>query len=214
MRHLDEIIVHASATQPKWMADKSAGDKVAEIRRWHVEDNGWSDIGYHFIIDRDGIVVKGRPLDRAGAHARGRNSHSVGICLIGGFGGSASDKFTDNFTPAQATALRNLIDRLKRDYPTIKVVSGHNQYASKACPCFNVPRFLEGVTEQRTSPAQSRTVQMSGAQMVTGITGGVTAIAALDGTAQLIVIAGAFAVVIAAAIIMKERLKKWAAGQR
>jgi hypothetical protein len=214
MRDIDEIIVHCSATRPDWMADSSAGDKVSEIKRWHVQDNGWSDIGYHFIIDRSGIVVKGRPLDKAGAHVRGRNSHSVGICLIGGFGGSENDKFTDNFTPEQATALRNLIDRLKRDYPTIKVVSGHNQYAAKACPCFNVPRWLDSSVEQRTSPAQSRTVQMSGAQMLTGVTGGVTAIAALDGTAQMIVIIGAFVVIIAAAVIMKERLKKWAAGHR
>lgn len=142
MRHLDEIIVHASATKPNWMADSSAGDKVDEIKRWHVEDNGWSDIGYHFIIDRDGIVVKGRPLDRAGAHVKGHNANSIGIALFGGFGGATTDQFEDHFTPEQDKALRKLIATLQEQYPTIAKISGHHEYANKACPCFDVSEWL------------------------------------------------------------------------
>ncbi|EPX78509.1 hypothetical protein Salmuc_03620 [Salipiger mucosus DSM 16094] len=71
MRDISKIIVHASATQADWMDGYPTGTKMAEIRRWHVEDRGWSDIGYHFLIDRDGTVARGRPLERIGAHFPG-----------------------------------------------------------------------------------------------------------------------------------------------
>jgi N-acetyl-anhydromuramyl-L-alanine amidase AmpD len=142
MRHLSEIIVHCSATRPDWMDGHSTEAKVAEIRDWHVSGNGWSDIGYHYIIDRDGTVAKGRPLARAGAHTRGRNANSVGVCLIGGHGSASTDSFSDNFTPEQDEALRNLLTSLMQTYNTISKVSGHNQYAAKACPGFSVPEWL------------------------------------------------------------------------
>ena len=65
MREIDEIIIHATATNPSWMADKPVDDVVAEIRSWHVEERKWSDVGYHAIIHRDGAVGYGRPV---GAH--------------------------------------------------------------------------------------------------------------------------------------------------
>ena len=68
MREIDEIIIHATATNPSWMADKPVDDVVAEIRRWHVEERKWSDIGYHAVIHRDGAVGYGRPVERTGAH--------------------------------------------------------------------------------------------------------------------------------------------------
>jgi N-acetylmuramoyl-L-alanine amidase len=73
MRHIDEIIIHCTATRKSWMAHNSTSDKVAELKRWHVEDNNWSDIGYHFVIDIDGTVATGRPVTRPGAHCRGKN---------------------------------------------------------------------------------------------------------------------------------------------
>ena len=76
-----EIIIHCSATPPGWMAGRSAADKVAAIRRWHIEDRGWSDIGYHWVIDRDGTLVRGRPETVVGAHTQGHNTGSIGICL-------------------------------------------------------------------------------------------------------------------------------------
>lgn len=137
MRKINELIIHASATRPNWMGKSPTKRKVAEIRRWHVEDNGWSDIGYHWIIDRDGTIVKGRPMERTGAHTRGKNKDTVGICLIGGHGGAASDAFLDNFTFDQDCSLTALVQGLVVDYGPLKV-SGHNQYADKACPCFEV----------------------------------------------------------------------------
>ena len=142
MRPINEIIVHCSATRKTWMQDNTAQEKVAEIRRWHVEDNKWADIGYHFVIDRDGTVVSGRPLGRTGAHVAGRNSGTIGICLIGGHGSTANDDPFVNFEPKQLEAAKNLIADLMADHPGITEVSGHNQYANKACPGFNVPHWF------------------------------------------------------------------------
>ena len=138
-----EIIVHCSATRPDWMKDATSTAKVDEIRRWHVQDRGWRDIGYHWIIDRDGTVKPGRPENQIGAHVAGHNTGTLGVCLIGGHGSSERDQFSEHFTPAQNKALRTLIDLIETR-ATIKRVSGHNQYAAKACPGFNVPAFMGG----------------------------------------------------------------------
>ena len=141
MRPLNEIIVHATATRPDWWATRTTAQKVAEVKRWHVEDRGWKDIGYHFLIDRDGKVMAGRPLQTVGAHTQGHNTGTIGISLFGGHGSAATDAFAENYTPEQDKALRDLIAHLRANYPSIAKVSGHNQYAAKACPGFNVPTW-------------------------------------------------------------------------
>ena len=83
MRPINEIIIHCSATRPDWMSNQPSFAKVAEIRRWHMRDNGWKDIGYHFLIDRDGTVLRGRPLEQVGSHVRGKNNFTIGVCLLG-----------------------------------------------------------------------------------------------------------------------------------
>jgi len=137
MRRIDTVIIHATATNPSWYSEKSAKDVVKEIRRWHTEERGWSDIGYHYVIHRDGDVAIGRSIHRTGAHTRGANKGSIGVALVGGRGGCADDKIQDNFTEAQIASLRKLLNQLNKDYPIHKV-AGHNEYASKACPCFSV----------------------------------------------------------------------------
>ena len=117
------------------------GQKVAEIRRWHVSERGWKDIGYHFLIDRDGKVAPGRPVEKEGAHVMGHNTGTIGIALFGGHGSAETDAFAQNFTPEQDAALRKLIADLRRQYPIISKISGHNEYAAKACPGFNVPAW-------------------------------------------------------------------------
>lgn len=151
MRPLNEIIVHCTATRPDWWATRTTAQKVAEVKRWHVQDRGWSDIGYHFLIDRDGKVVAGRPLQTVGAHTQGHNTGTIGISLFGGHGSSATDAFFENYTLQQDKALRDLITHLRASYPTITKVSGHNEYASKACPGFNVPTWYKF---QSTSPSR------------------------------------------------------------
>lgn len=224
MRHLDEIIIHCSATPPGWMSGNTAAEKVNEIRRWHVKERGWSDIGYHYIIDRDGTVVTGRPVSKAGAHVKGRNANSIGVCLIGGQGGTANDKFEDNFTQAQANALRTLIAGLKREHPSIEKISGHNQYAAKACCCFNAPAWyarkpapeISGVVgaQQRSKPTQSRTVQATVVQGASAVGGALGALNALDGTAQIIALVGCILIALLALFIMRERLRAWSSGWR
>lgn len=223
MRNIDTIIIHCTATRPNWWSSKSAKQKTAEIRRWHVQDRGWSDIGYHYLIDRDGTVTEGRSLGRTGAHAKGHNTGSVGISLFGGHGGNVADKFDDNFTEDQDRALRELIDTLKVDHPITKII-GHNEVSNKACPTFVVSNWLAKertkpqpplvTSQQRTRPAQSRTVQTSVVQGVSAAGGAIAALQTLDGTAQIIVLVGCFAFAGMAMFILKERLKSWAAGWR
>lgn len=137
-----EIIVHCAATRPDWMAGRPIAEKVAEIRRWHLA-NGWKDIGYHHIIDRSGIVLAGRPETVIGAHTVGKNSGTIGICLIGGHGSAETDLFAEHFTPQQDITLRQMIDAISTR-TAIERVTGHNEYAAKACPGFDVSTWLKG----------------------------------------------------------------------
>jgi N-acetylmuramoyl-L-alanine amidase len=148
MRPISELIIHCTATRPEWWAGRSLAQKTAEVRLWHTRDRGWRDIGYHYLIDRDGKVGTGRPLDQIGAHTQGRNTGTIGIALFGGHGSAVTDPFGANFTPEQERALIALIADLRGRFPITKV-SGHNQYAAKACPGFDVPTWL---ASQRPAP--------------------------------------------------------------
>lgn len=149
MRPIDEIVIHCSATPKSWMNGISLASKVMEIRSWHVGVNKWSDIGYHFLIDRDGALAEGRPLEKIGAHVRGRNKTTIGVCLIGGGSSSADDRFEEHFTQAQDRALRQLLADLRKRFGPLKV-SGHNQYAAKACPGFYVPDWYQPAPAARS----------------------------------------------------------------
>lgn len=212
MRNIDTIVVHCTATRPEWWSNRSAEEKVREVRDWHVSGNGWSDIGYHYLIDRDGTVVQGRPVARAGAHARGHNKTSIGISLFGGHGSTRNDNFSDNFTAEQESALRALIQELEAKYPIHKVI-GHNEVSAKACPGFQVGPWLKQ-RPVRTKAVQSKTVQASAAAVAGGAGTAVSAISGLDQYAQYIVLGFAGLVVLAGLFIMRERLKAWAAGWR
>ena len=126
----NKIIIHCAATSP------SMDIGAMEIERWHRQ-RGFQCIGYHFVIRRDGTLEYGREVDEVGAHVTGHNADSIGICLVGGV--KESDKKTPekNFTQAQYDTLMVLVDDLKTSYPDAKVY-GHNEFASKACPCFDV----------------------------------------------------------------------------
>ena len=131
MRKIEKIIIHCSATP------EGKDYTVAQIRDWHVRGNGWSDIGYHFVIDRYGVVHKGRPVEKIGAHTKGQNARSIGICLIGGMD-AENKRPKDTRTLAQRVALVNLVKELKATYGENVTVHGHNEFAAKACPSFNV----------------------------------------------------------------------------
>lgn len=135
MRAINEIIVHCSATPP------SMDIGAAEIREWHMA-KGWADIGYHYVVRRNGQLEEGRPIERAGAHAKGRNANSIGICLVGGV--DADGNPADNFRGSQKTKLRVLIRDLRRQFPAIRSVIGHRDVpgVAKACPSFDVRAWL------------------------------------------------------------------------
>lgn len=212
MRPINEIIIHCTATRKEWGEGLTPQKQVEEVRRWHMA-KGWSDVGYHYLITRDGTVVAGRPLDKVGAHTKGHNTNTIGISLFGGHEGASTDNFSDHFTAKQAAALLRLIGDLKAKFPEIKKISGHNEYAAKACPCFNVSSWLDG-SGPRTSKVQSTTIQASAVQMVAGAGAGVSALGALDGTAQVVALVVVGVIILTAAWIMRERIKHWSKGVR
>ncbi len=164
---IEYIVVHAADTRP------SMDLGVKEIREWHVfpktfgdggrrylgqmyksvndlpvevknnRGRGWSDIGYHFVIRRDGTIETGRPLDVPGAHVRGFNGVSWGICMAGGM---AEDGSNDcNFTKRQYFSLDILITELLDKAPQA-IAQGHRDFngVTKTCPNFNVKEFYYG----------------------------------------------------------------------
>lgn len=163
MRKLDEIIIHCSATP------EGRDDKFEDVEAWHLA-KGWKPgSGYHFVIELDGTVRKGRPLSQPGAHVKGRNKTTIGICYIGGMTADMTAA-KDTRTPAQRTALRLLLLDLGTKYGITKI-SGHNQYANKACPSFNAGEEYKdllsmGSRHQEKDPSdlrKSRTLTGAGA---------------------------------------------------
>ena len=133
MRKITEIIIHCSATP------EGKDFTVDDIRRWHLARK-FADIGYHYVIYRDGSVHKGRSEELTGAHCLGHNANSIGICYIGGC--TANGKYPkDTRTPQQKQALRQLVQQLLFVYPHASV-HGHNEFSNKACPSFNVQKEL------------------------------------------------------------------------
>lgn len=143
------ITVHCSATQnlPKYTGDV--------IKKMHT-DKGWSDIGYHFVIETDGSLYIGRPITKTGAHVYGHNQNNIGICLIGGI--AATGATTENYTEAQYSTLRSIVMVLSSvyDIPYSKI-QGHRDWFEdangdgiidsrdwlKECPCFDVKGWVK-----------------------------------------------------------------------
>jgi N-acetyl-anhydromuramyl-L-alanine amidase AmpD len=142
-RKIEKIIIHCSATKPT----QDVGSK--EIRSWHMA-KGWKDIGYHFVVRRDGKIELGRKLDVRGAHARGHNSTSIGVCYIGGV--DENNKPEDNRTEQQLDSLEFLVSLLWAMFPDADVM-GHCDLpeVTKACPCFDVKNWLESFGDHTSS---------------------------------------------------------------
>lgn len=133
-RTTDLIVVHCAATK----ATMDIG--AADIDIWHRQ-KGYNSIGYHFVIRRNGLVEAARDVETVGAHSKGFNSSSIGICLAGGI--DAKGKPENNFTPEQFAALKDLLKSLKATYKGVKIV-GHRDLpgVAKACPSFDVRAWL------------------------------------------------------------------------
>lgn len=129
MRQINKIIVHCSATR------EGENYTVDTIRSWHVDGRGWSDIGYHFYIDLYGEIHKGRDIARIGAHCKGQNRNSIGICYCGGVEADGKTP-KDTRLDCQKEALTAVLRTLKAMYPEA-VIHSHNDFARKACPSFD-----------------------------------------------------------------------------
>ena len=136
MRSINEIIIHCSATREGQQVT------VDTIKDWHLA-KGWNDIGYHFYIDLDGTINKGRDIDKMGAHCKGHNRNSIGICYCGGV---ETDGKTpkDTRTQEQKDSLLHVLKTLKAMYPEA-VIYSHNEFANKACPSFDATEEYENI---------------------------------------------------------------------
>ena len=135
-RTIKELIVHCSATP------EGKDYSVDTIRQWHLQ-RGFSDIGYHYVIYRDGSIHMGRDESIIGAHCTGHNANSIGVCYIGG---CASDGKTpkDTRTAQQKQSLVKLLKELKTKYPQASI-HGHRDFSSKACPSFDATKEYSSI---------------------------------------------------------------------
>lgn len=140
MRKINKLIVHCTATPEFKDFD------VEDVREWHVKGNGWSDVGYHWVIKIDGTVQEGRPMNKIGAHVGGHNRDSIGIAYVGGMDKNM-EEWIDTRTPEQKDAIFNLLMDLKFQFPEA-IVYGHNDFTDKkVCPCFDAKEEYKEISE-------------------------------------------------------------------
>lgn len=136
MKDIKFLVVHCAATYPSMDID------AAWIDRIHKE-RGFRKIGYHYFIKRDGTIEKGRPEWEMGAHVKGFNQNSLGICMAGGLK-EGTTEVEDNFTNAQYESLESLLTTLYTKYPEAEF-AGHNDFLgheSRGCPSFDHETFF------------------------------------------------------------------------
>lgn len=142
MRDIEGIVIHCSATR------ENKDFTVEQIRQMHLAKK-YNDIGYHYYITKDGVVHHGRMIDKAGAHVKGFNSNTIGVCYEGGLDKDGNPK--DTRTEHQKQSLNILILHLLTAFPGVSI-KGHRDYSKdlngdgkitknewmKSCPCFDV----------------------------------------------------------------------------
>lgn len=131
-RHIDRVFLHCSASDAKGKDYEKHG--LAEtIERWHRQ-RGWAQIGYHYVIDKEGNIITGRGLERTPAAQSGHNAHTIAICLHG------LDKC--RFTESQYGALRRLCKAIDGGVKRDRTFHGHCEVSRKACPVFDYKQVL------------------------------------------------------------------------
>ena len=128
------IILHCSATR------EGQDIKAKTIKQWH-KDRGFDDIGYHYVIDLDGTIEKGREEDLVGAHCKGHNATSIGICYVGGCDKNMKPKDTRTLEQRRSmlSLVRNLVNKYK--IPVTQIWAHHDFDKHKACPSFDISEF-------------------------------------------------------------------------
>lgn len=137
------IVVHHT-----WMPKAAQYQKDVSIRgiqRYHMVDNKWSDIGYHYIIGPEGVIYQGRPETVVGAHST-PNTNYIGICVFGDF-----DPGQDAFTPASRAALLDLMTWLTAEYGIqTSEFFGHRDFSTKSCPGDGIYNQLQSFKDEVT----------------------------------------------------------------
>lgn len=128
MRAIDKIVIHCSAS------DIKEHDNIKVIKEWHLE-RGWNDVGYHFFIKKNGDIQMGRPIEKSGAHVKGHNSHSIGICYSGLVGPTVLQEETLLALTRNLVAIFNL----KRN----QIYGHHELDKNKTCPNMDMDKFRE-----------------------------------------------------------------------
>ncbi len=164
---INKIVVHCSATQNGRSLRTKTQTAAERIDDWHKKrgfqraaksvklfNPHLKHVGYHFIIDTDGTVETGRQVGETGAHVKGHNLHSIGICLAGGI--TIDGKNFGRYTERQWRALQSLLCALESQYPDARIC-GHRDLSPdlngdgkitrnewlKDCPCFEVQEWLD-----------------------------------------------------------------------
>lgn len=137
-RKINLIVVHCTGTE------EGEDVSVQAIRNYHVNHNGWRDIGYHYVIYRDGTVHDGRDINISGGHCRGYNSHSIGIVYVGGCPKGHLDQSKDTRTPQQKATLLRLLKDMRKMYPNAKIV-GHKDLNKTGCPAFDAKNEYKNI---------------------------------------------------------------------
>lgn len=212
----DRIIIHCSATP--------AGRKVSveDIRRWHVDERGWDDIGYHYVVGLDGTVRKGRPVKYMGAHAAGHNDGTIGVCYVGGVSADDISLAVDTRTPAQKHALRNLVAQLRTAHGPLEVL-GHRDLpgVKKACPSFAAAEEYRADRMQPAPPlkpiSDSRTMR-GGIPTIAGVAtasgGALSALGSLDPLTQAIIGVGLVLALLGGGYVVWNRWQERKRGER
>ena len=136
MRKINYIVVHCSATREGHVLTPEALE--SEHRR-----RGFRTTGYHYYIRRDGTVLGTRSLELPGAHCRGHNKYSIGICYEGGLDADCCPK--DTRTLEQRGSLLALLRELRRQFPKALIVGHHDLNPMKECPCFSCTKEYSNI---------------------------------------------------------------------
>lgn len=134
MREIKHIVIHCTATQPE--------STVESIKRYWKEVKKWKQVGYHYLIAKDGFINYLASEDQVTNGVGGHNQHSIHVSYIGGIDKQGKPK--DTRTIQQLTAMKSIVARLMAKYPKAKVL-GHRDFegVSKACPSFDVESWLQ-----------------------------------------------------------------------
>ena len=132
----DYIVVHCSKTS------ETEDIGVNELRAKAIEE-GWSDVGFHFVIKRDGTVEEGRAIDTIGGHLFGWDSICLGICVIGGIGPNTESGSTTNYTQAQTKSLIELLIKLRKEYKAAICAPFDFPGVTDSSPYFDIKEWVK-----------------------------------------------------------------------